>query len=301
MDVELLDEFQNEAQEMISEAEQSLIEIEKQQNIEENFNTLFRNLHSLKGAAGMFGLKKIEELAHHLENVLLSVNNKPSSEVLDYSLNGVDALREMIEGKSVDFERKDFEGNSGLDSKGSTQRTGEVVRGKVLAVDDEVAILEGIKLILEEENFEVKIMQCPQAALEEIPKYKPDCIFSDIKMPKMNGLEFLSNLKKIDPDVSVTLVSGFVDMQSCLKAIEYGAYKIIQKPFDHLELISVAVNTCEQYKVRKLLNQSVNFILYQFSDLQNYLKEKGRDDLYKKNEKELKNILKMRKLLRNKS
>jgi len=124
-DDSLMDDFMAEASQLLEEAEESLLGIEKNEDIEENFNKVYRAFHSLKGAAGMMGLTDVQSHMHHLEDQFDRLRGKeeeiPSK--IDFFLRGIDSGRSIMEGESVEFDYTELDGDSSADPavKASTE------------------------------------------------------------------------------------------------------------------------------------------------------------------------------------
>ena len=103
--------------------------------------------------------------------------------------------------------------------------------GKVLIVDDEIAIREMLKDVLEEAGHETEVALCAEDALEILPRYKPDIIVSDIRMPGMDGNTFCRTARKIS-DASILKISGIPSEISFLQGRLNGADDFLIKPFD---------------------------------------------------------------------
>ncbi|MBF0224395.1 MAG: chemotaxis protein CheW [Desulfobacterales bacterium] len=128
---ELLANFVEESQQHLQNIEPDLLDIEKGgDNIEsEVVNRVFRAIHSVKGAAGFFGLKKISELTHVMENLLSLLRDKKieaSQEFVDSLLLGVDSLKKMVDdvssSENVDIEKELNSLNALLSNKGSSKK-----------------------------------------------------------------------------------------------------------------------------------------------------------------------------------
>ena len=106
-------------------------------------------------------------------------------------------------------------------------------RARVLVVDDEDALRRAMQRILERAGYEVVTAANGREAtrwLEDISTL--DAIVSDLRMPEMNGLELLRAVRSRDLDLPVLLVTAAPDVASAIEAIDFGAYKYIQKPVD---------------------------------------------------------------------
>ena len=122
------------------------------------------------------------------------------------------------------------------------------INSKIVIVDDDSIVTHALKMLLTLEGFEnVSFFNSPFDALDYIKKTKPDLIMSDFLMPKMNGIEFLSEAKKIYDDMTMILLTGYADKENAIKAInEVGIYRYLEKPWDNDDLIIVIKNALER-------------------------------------------------------
>ncbi len=105
---------------------------------------------------------------------------------------------------------------------------------RLLIIDDESDILEGIKRLLAYELPEVEVIALSSTldALEMLKQSRFDLILLDIRMPEMNGLDFLSALKQSDPWTTVIMMTAYGSIEIAVEAIKRGAYDFITKPFE---------------------------------------------------------------------
>ena len=116
---------------------------------------------------------------------------------------------------------------------------------KILIVDDEAIIRKSLREILEYEKYEIDEAENAQTALKLIEHADYNVVISDIKMPNMNGIEFLDALKKIK-DVPVIMITGHGDIDTAVDAIKKGAFDFIQKPLDLNRLLIAVRNAFER-------------------------------------------------------
>lgn len=114
----------------------------------------------------------------------------------------------------------------------------EKVMRKVLVIDDEMATLNMFRLFLGAYGYEVFIAESGQEGLEIIEKEKPPIVFTDIKMPKMDGLEVLKLIKEIDPNTEVIVMTGHGDIDLAVQALNLDATDFINKPIQRTALDS---------------------------------------------------------------
>lgn len=102
---------------------------------------------------------------------------------------------------------------------------------KILVVDDELSIRESFKLILEG-RYELLLAASGEAALKIIADQPVDLAFLDIRMPGLNGLETLRQIKELNPAVEIVMVTAVNDVSKANEAIRHGARDYVVKPFD---------------------------------------------------------------------
>ena len=100
----------------------------------------------------------------------------------------------------------------------------------ILLIDDERAIRRALKEILEFENCQVEEAESGTQALQFLANKTFDLIFSDIKMPHMDGIELLEQIKKLGIDTPVVMISGHGTVETAVGAIKLGAFDFIEKP-----------------------------------------------------------------------
>ena len=103
---------------------------------------------------------------------------------------------------------------------------------RVLVVDDERGVREALRQTLEYEGIEVRTAESGDKALKVVPEFHPHLVFLDIKMAGMDGLETLAELRKMDAEVYVVMISGHGTIQTAVEATQLGAYDFLEKPLD---------------------------------------------------------------------
>lgn len=121
---------------------------------------------------------------------------------------------------------------------------------KVILADDHVIVRNGIKILLESEGEVEVIAEAAngQEAIDRVKQYKPDILVSDIKMPVMNGLEAVAQLKKISPDTKTLILSMHDDEEYIIKSIEAGASGYLLKDTTKEEFIKALRSILQGHK-----------------------------------------------------
>ncbi len=112
-------------------------------------------------------------------------------------------------------------------------------RPRVLIVDDEKFIRDILADFLSMEGYSVRTAEDGQAALGELGQAHYDLVISDLKMPRMGGIELLDAIGKVSPDVLTVIMTGFGTVETAIDAMKRGAYDYILKPFKVEEVIHV--------------------------------------------------------------
>lgn len=116
----------------------------------------------------------------------------------------------------------------------------------ILVVDDEASILQSLEGILSDEGFESITVKSGTEALEKIEEVMPDLVLLDIWMPGMDGMETLSRIREVYPNVQVIMMSGHGSIETAVKATKMGAYDFIEKPLS-LEKLLLSINNALDY------------------------------------------------------
>lgn len=131
---------------------------------------------------------------------------------------------------------------------------------KILVVDDERSIRNTLKEILEFEKYQVEVASTAIEALQLIEKNTYDLIFSDIKMPQLDGIEFLERIKKAGNETPMIMISGHGNIETAVDCIKKGAYDYLEKPIDLNRLLLVVRNALDKKKLTqetKILKKKV--------------------------------------------
>jgi DNA-binding response OmpR family regulator len=108
---------------------------------------------------------------------------------------------------------------------------------KVLLVEDEESISRLLKEAVADTFYSFLIAKDGIEGIALFKKLKPDIVITDIMMPRMSGLEMAQELRKIDPDIHIIILSAFSEKEKLLGAIDIGINKYFLKPFDTDELL----------------------------------------------------------------
>jgi two-component system, NtrC family, response regulator AtoC len=122
---------------------------------------------------------------------------------------------------------------------------------RVLVVDDEENLRVLVRTILRREGFEVEVASGGEPALSLVETFGPDVILTDVRMPRMGGLDLLTTLKAKGNDAVVIVMSAYGNVDLAIEAMKAGAYDYLQKPFKPEELILVLRKADERESLRR--------------------------------------------------
>src|SRR3954447_5934868 len=120
---------------------------------------------------------------------------------------------------------------------------------RVLVVDDETAIREAIRMTLEYEGYRVDEARSGQDGVDKATKVAYDAILLDIKMPVLDGIEVLDNLKELKIATPIVMVSGHADISTAVECTKRGAFDFLEKPLNRDKLLLAVRNAVRQQKL----------------------------------------------------
>ena len=135
------------------------------------------------------------------------------------------------------------------DKHNNTQQNTDAIAGnEVWVVDDDKSIRWVLEKSLQRESIPVKTFSSADTALSKLKLSQPSIIFSDIRMPGIDGLEFLETLQRDYPEIPIIIMTAHSDLDTTVNAFKAGAFEYLPKPFDILEAVDVAKRAIEQHE-----------------------------------------------------
>ena len=150
---------------------------------------------------------------------------------------------------------------------------------KIVFIDDEFLIIEGLKRIIDWEKYNIEIVGTAQNALdglEIIRDKKPDIVITDIKMRGMDGLELIHNAIKGGYDGYTIILSGYQEFEYARRAIENRVYRYLLKPIDIEELKNTIDEIVKLLQERDTLREDKKNV---FSDILRYIDRHFSEDI----------------------
>jgi len=109
-------------------------------------------------------------------------------------------------------------------------------RARILAVDDEGVVLDSFRRILVLEGYDIDTVETGPEALTLVQRNDYDFVFTDLKMPGMDGVEVVKAVKHLRPDVDMVVITGYGTIETAVETLRHGACEYVQKPFTADEL-----------------------------------------------------------------
>ncbi|VAX15055.1 sigma-54 dependent DNA-binding response regulator [hydrothermal vent metagenome] len=136
----------------------------------------------------------------------------------------------------------------------------EEPKARILCVDDEPVILDSFRKILVLDGYCVDTVETGQEALGLIQKHSYDFVFTDLKMPAMDGVEVTKAVKHIRPDIDVVIITGYATVQTAVECMKFGAMDYVEKPFTEDELLEFTNKLLikREEKIKQTIKPSVN-------------------------------------------
>jgi two-component system nitrogen regulation response regulator NtrX len=125
------------------------------------------------------------------------------------------------------------------------------MKGRILVVDDEPAIRDTMRMILEYDGYECLVAGSGPEGLSSVERDKPDLVFLDIKMPGIDGLEVLSRLRGLNESLPVVIISAHGSAATALEAGRLGAFRFIEKPLSKDYVLDAAREGLELGSLRR--------------------------------------------------
>lgn len=122
------------------------------------------------------------------------------------------------------------------------------MKGNILVVDDEQIVLRSCERILSPEGYVVDTAPSAKDALSLLDKNLYDLIITDIKMPEMDGIEFMRQVRAKNPDINIVVITGYPSQESIKEALSLRIIDYLPKPFSPTHLIEVTTNAVELKK-----------------------------------------------------
>jgi DNA-binding NtrC family response regulator len=124
----------------------------------------------------------------------------------------------------------------------------------ILVVDDERTLARAIRAYLEESGYTVEVAGDAEAALALLPRFHPDVVITDVRLPGLDGITLLRRIREFDPAISVVVMTAHGSIEGAVEAVKLGAFDYLKKPVDLEELKLIAERAHETNTLRQELS-----------------------------------------------
>ncbi|MBW1699953.1 MAG: response regulator [Deltaproteobacteria bacterium] len=128
----------------------------------------------------------------------------------------------------------------------------------ILLMEDELSLANGLKMVLAEAGYEVVLAPTGKTALDIVTRNGFDILLADIKLPDIDGMEVIKQVREKKPDVQVIVITGYATVSSAVEAMKLGAFDYLAKPFTDEEVktaVEGAVRQKQEAAIRALLGK----------------------------------------------
>lgn len=141
---------------------------------------------------------------------------------------------------------------------------------KILIIDDDKSICDSCTQVYAKDGYSVDIAGDGLTGLQKIKELKPDLALIDLKMPGMSGMEVLEEIRKIDPEIVLIVITGYATIDSAVEVMKKGAYDFLPKPFtpDELRIITKRAlekrnSLIEVHRLQKMREGFISMVSHQ--------------------------------------
>ena len=279
-EIDIKQEFLDEATELLDDCEEIYAKLADDLHSIKCIDHLFRNLHTVKGSAGVVGFMELSKFVHRVEDLvnIYRENGSLTEQSRTVLLGCNDSIASWVEELKDDFDYspdaenigqhlKILEDKLNLSASKHIQKQEEISGfgffedmddtssklPKVLVVDDEASILSIMETYLMDEPIEVFTATSAKEGLEIFRTNSIDVIVSDLSMPEITGLEFVKQVRKEDEKVEVIFLSAHADRSSLEDFIKLRTFAFVDKSNAHYEIVTAVNNALKSKKVSDAL------------------------------------------------
>jgi len=157
------------------------------------------------------------------------------------------------------------------EAKSLKQAKVENPKAKILCVDDEAIILDSFRKILVLDGYSIDTVESGAEALKLIQSHHYDFVFTDLKMPEMDGVDVTKSVKHLRPDIDVIIITGYASVDTAVETMKFGAMDYVEKPFTEDELIEFVKKSVikRQERISKLLKPKVHITQLSYTEYLN--------------------------------
>src|SRR5258706_343503 len=134
-------------------------------------------------------------------------------------------------------------------------RWSDMTNAKILVIDDEAGIRDLLTRELSSEGYWTASAVNGLEAMEKIGQEKYQIALCDLNMPKLGGLKVLEEIRKLDQEIEVIIMTGYASIDTAVEAMKQGAYDFVQKPFNLIEVLALVEKCLEKSELKSVVQQ----------------------------------------------
>ena len=140
----------------------------------------------------------------------------------------------------------------------------------ILLMEDEVSMAKGLKMVLQEEGYDVDLAMTGQSALDKFSRSYFDLLVADLRLPDIDGMEVIREVKRTRPETEAIVITGYPSVSSAVESARIGVYDYLRKPFTEDELkeaVGGALKKREKASIEEILVRTERDRLIQKSEV----------------------------------
>lgn len=159
----------------------------------------------------------------------------------------------------------------------------ETIYPHILIMEDDLNVAKGLKMILDEEGYDVDLQETGYGAMDAMGKYEYDLLMADLRLPDIDGMQVVKNVKETRPETEVIVMTGYATSSLAVDAMKLGANDFIAKPFTAEQIKSAIKDALVQTdsKTRQAKSSAIdseNYTSIQKREVLNVLNRTSEDD-----------------------
>jgi DNA-binding response OmpR family regulator len=150
----------------------------------------------------------------------------------------------------------------------------------ILLMEDEVSMANGLKMVLQEEGYDVDLAMTGQSALDKFDRKSFDLLLADLRLPDIDGMEVIKQVKEKRPETEAIIITGYPSVSSAVESVKIGVYDYLRKPFTEDELMEAvggALKKREDASLEEILVRTERERLIQKSEVIGVLNRASED------------------------
>jgi len=129
----------------------------------------------------------------------------------------------------------------------------------ILVMEDEASVAQGLQLVLSEEGYDVNVAMTGGSALDTFNKEAFDLLVADLRLPDIDGMEVVRQVKESKPETEVIVITGYSTVDSAVEAMKLGAFEYLPKPFTDEQFKQVVEGALKEKKAVAVEKPAVDF------------------------------------------